>query len=1207
MTIDNTTSLIIVLKSTTDLERDGRFIRFSNNFNLNTIRDLIAEKLSIIGSTADIQLWNSDGKLIETLDEIKSQEVVYVDHKQKIKDIIPSPPRLPFVGNLYEMLPNLFEGWMRQFENLGPLVKVDFLGRTFVGTNSPVYAEIFAKESEYFTKKAGATSLKEIKEFARQGLFTTDTEDIDWKLAHKLLIPSFSPRAIYQKDMGELTQQTIRILEQFEPEEPVEILDWTTNLTFQTIGRIGFGYDFNLLSSRDQPPNDFIEAMSYCLKLSVQRFQQAQFIKSLPIEANRKFDRCVKLMHDTVDSVIAKRKASPNAKDMERDLLGYMLNARDENQLGLSDENIRDQVVTFLIAGHDTTANTIAWAIYELSRNPDIQAKVLQEIADNHITHTEIPSSKQISNLKYMHQVLKEVLRMYPPIRSLGRYCKQDCILPGGYRLQKGTSVSIQVYSLHHNEDIYPNHTRFDPDRWTPEEEQKRSRSAWLPFSTGPRGCIGMSFALQEAKTVLAMLLHRFDFLHNGPPIRYDPKMATMKPLDFFVNIHPRVNFPEPSSSSNNVSDSKKPKAETDAAAVMPVLAASCNQIDLPPITFLYGTQTSTAQDYANQLANQAKNFGFGKVTLCEMDSWKILKQDRLVSESNSKHLDKELVVICTATYNGQPPDSAEKFDRWIDAKVKEDNHSRLLNGFSFAVFGLGNKNWRTYQHFPIKVTNHLEELGADRFFSNGEGNADTDMDAQFSEWCAHFWTYTLDSYGIKASESKPILPAFASAIANHKSVVEVKFIEPSNKEALQAAEINYYGEPKAVLHTNRELQKEGSPRSTRHLEIDISQLAPVGDKGLLYNPGDHLEIMPENEPITVEAIALNFGWNLDSAFEINQETISSVSPRSLANNIKGSCSIRNMLTYYADISSPPSRAVLSCFSSQLKVVAPDTAAAFEALLIPEYDHQDPYSEFVKKHRTLLDLQKAYPQVNTLDLSQFLASVLVIQPRRYSIACSPLVYPRSAHLAVSVVDELVNDKHYKGLASSFLRRSYNGTMLRASLKSSKSTFNMPSDPSIPLIMISAGTGLSPFRGFLQQRKAQINTGKKVGETILFFGCRNKDEDYIYQEELEQYVADNVLTELHVAFSRNCEQSPIRYVQHSITANAAKIWSLVCPLDTHTKPATIYICGSGNMNRDVHLAFCNMAISVGMADNDKEAKQFIDKLAKDKRYMCDVWG
>ncbi|OBZ91307.1 hypothetical protein A0J61_00634 [Choanephora cucurbitarum] len=1208
MTTDNTTSLIVAFKGVTDIERDGRIIRFGNGANLDTIRGLIAEKLSIAGGIADIQLLDSNGELIETVDAARDQQVVYVDHKQKIKDVIPGPTRLPFVGSLYEMLPNLTEGWMRQFEKFGPLVQVDLLGRIIVGTNSPAYAELFAKESEYFTKKVSATGLNEVKAFGRQGLFTTDTDEMDWKLAHKLLMPAFSPRAIkvYQKEMGEIAQQTIRILEQFKPEEPVEIIDWTTNLTFETIGRIGFGYDFNLLTSRNQPPNDFIEAMGYCLKQSIQRIQQAQFIKSLPIEANRKFDRSIKLMHDTVDRVIAERKASPDAKDMEKDLLGYMLNARDENQLGLSDENIRDQVVTFLIAGHDTTANTLAWALYELHRNPDIQAKILQEIADNHITHTELPSSEQISNLKYMHQVLKEVLRMYPPVRVLGKYCKQDCIVPGGYRIKEGTAVSIQVYSLHHNEEVYPDHNRFDPDRWTPEEEQKRSRFAWLPFSTGPRGCIGMAFALQEAKTVLAMLLHRFNFRYDGPPVQYDPKMATTKPMNFFMNIHPRTDFPEPSSEAT---EAKKAAAtETKSVAPsMPVLAASRADVDLPPITFLYGTQTGTAQDYANQLANQAKSFGFGQITLCDMDKWKILQQGKFVSEDKSKRLDKELVVVCTATYNGQPPDSAEKFDQWLDAKIKEENHENILKGLSFAVFGLGNKNWRTYQHFPIKVTNSLEELGAERFFSNGEGDANTDMDAQFSEWCAHFWTHTLDCYGIAASESKPVLPASASAGANQKSVVEVKFINPNNKEAWEAAANNHYGEPKAVLHTNRELQKEGSPRSTRHIEIDISQLTPVGDKDHLYNAGDHLEIMPENDSTTVEAIALNFGWILDSAFEINEESLANVSPRSLANNIKGPCSIRNMLTYYADVSSPPSRAVLSCFSSQLKLIAPDTAATFEALLTPNSDKQDPYPGFIKKHRTLLDLQLAYPQVNRLDLGQFLASVPVIQPRRYSIASSPLAYPRSAHLTVGVVDDVVNEKHYKGLASSFLRRGQDGTLLRASLKSSKSTFSMPSDPSVPLIMISAGTGFSPFRGFLQERKAQIDAGTNVGETVLFFGCRNKDEDYIYREELEQYAADNVLSQLYVAFSRNREQSPVRYVQHSLTANAAKVWSLICPSDANTKPAAVYICGSGSMSRDVRRTFCNMAISFGMAANDEEAETFIDKLTEEKRYMCDVWG
>ena len=148
--------------------------------------------------------------------------------------------------------------------------------------------------------------------------------------------------------MGVITQQSIKVFDQFTSEEPVEILDWTTNITFETIGRVGFGHEFKLLSDRNQPPNNFIEAMGYCLKQSIQRMQQAQFIKSLPIEANRKFDESIKLMHSVVDKVIVERKNSPDAKDMEKDLLGYMLNARDEHNLGLTDENIRDQVVTFV-------------------------------------------------------------------------------------------------------------------------------------------------------------------------------------------------------------------------------------------------------------------------------------------------------------------------------------------------------------------------------------------------------------------------------------------------------------------------------------------------------------------------------------------------------------------------------------------------------------------------------------------------------------------------------------------------------------------------------------------------------------------------------------------------------------------------------------------------------------------------------------------
>ena len=98
-----------------------------------------------------------------------------------------------------------------------------------------------------------------------------------------------------------------------------------------------------------------------------------------------------------------------------------------------------------------------------------------------------MPSNEQISSLKYTYQVLKEVLRLYPPVRALGKYCKEDCIVPGGYRVKADTNCAVMVFSMHHNPKIYPDPYKFDPDRWTPEEEQKRSRFAWLPFSTGPR------------------------------------------------------------------------------------------------------------------------------------------------------------------------------------------------------------------------------------------------------------------------------------------------------------------------------------------------------------------------------------------------------------------------------------------------------------------------------------------------------------------------------------------------------------------------------------------------------------------------------------------------------------------------------------------------------------------------------------------------
>ncbi|KAI8149551.1 cytochrome P450 [Fennellomyces sp. T-0311] len=1204
MSENTTTSLIVVLEGT-DIEKDGRIIVFGSGANLNTVRGLASEKLAIPGTIPqeDILLRNSSGKLLEGIDEVRNQQVVNVSLRQQITDVIPGPRKLPFIGSVRELLPDMTKGWTRMFQTYGPLVNINFIGTELYGTNDPAIAELFVKESEYFTKKIGL-GLDEIKAFGGQGLFTTDTDDDDWKLAHKLLMPAFSPRAIkaYLHEMGVIAMETIKTLEQYSSDEPVEILDWTTRLTFETIGRTGFGYDFGLLGSKDAPPHPFIEAMAYCLVHAIARTKQMQFVKRLPLEQNKKFDRSIKLMNDIVDQVIKERKESPEATDMNKDLLGFMLNARDEHNLGLTDENIRYQVVTFLIAGHDTTANTLAWTLYELSRNPEVETRMLQEIANVGITYDKVPTYEQVSELKYMHRVLKETLRKYPPVRVLGKYCKKDCILPGGYRMKAGSRASVQVYHMHHNPKVYPDPEKFDPDRFTPEEEQKRSRFGWLPFSTGPRSCIGMAFALQEAKVVLAMLLHRFKFFYDGPEIGFDSDLPTTKPDNFFVKIQPRTDFPEPSTDSA-VNNTKPPRPAAPKVAVpnpdgmAKHIASQASTAELPSVTFLFGTQTGTAQDYASQLASQARAFGFKDVKLSEMDQWEVLKAGKYEPKKSGV---QDLVVVVTATYNGQPPDSAEHFDKFITAKANEPHHEKLMHKLKYAVFGVGNKNWRTYQVFPRKVSDSLEEFGAEQLFLTGEGNADKDIDADFNEWCAHFWLTTLSKYGLSVPENQSMVPAASASV--EKAPVKVNFINPNDQIKWNEAQSNHYGDYNSRILVNKELQQPGSGRSTRHIELDISSLIPLTDNGNLYEAGDHLEVMPENDAKVVQAVALNFGWVLDSVFEVDRESIKDVSPRSLAASIRGPCTVRNALTYYADLSSPPTRTMLSIFAEQLSKASPETAETFRGLIMPDSTE---YPAFIEKNRTLLELQKNYPQVNQLDIGQFLSAVGIMQPRRYSIASSPLSHPKKAHLTVGVVHDVLKDgREFYGLASSYLSRTPDKN-IRAALKSSKSTFGLPSDPSVPIIMIAAGTGLSPFRGFLQERAYQRQEGdKSIGQCVLFFGCRRSDQDFIYGDELNGYVDSGVLSSLHVAFSRQNE--PVKYVQHQLLANATEVWALLNGSDGQP-PASVYVCGAGNMSRDVRRTFNNMAKSFGAAHTDEEADDFIQKLLDEGRYNEDVWG
>ncbi|ORX78656.1 hypothetical protein K493DRAFT_321183 [Basidiobolus meristosporus CBS 931.73] len=931
--------------------------------------------------------------------------------------------------------------------------------------------------------------------------------------------------------------------------------------------------------------------MSFCMTQLRTRSSRSQYWKKLPIWSNYKFDENMDLMKNIVDEVITQRKKDPSASGNTSDLLGFMLEARDKTTgEKLSDSVIRDQVVTFLIAGHETTSNTLSWCLYLLARHPAVLNKVLQEVVNAGITGNEPPTGAQVSQLKYIGQVLKETLRMYPPVSAILKYCTKDCVLPFGYKIEKDTAAQISIYSLHHNPKVWPEPEVFNPDRFSPAEEAKRSQYAWLPFSTGPRACIGMQFALQEAKIILAIILSKFEFhLMDDEPVHYSSSAPTMKPENLYMKVTHRTELPK--ATSQPPSDSSTPRTELTAPLNAEKLPLSDN---LPKLTILFGSNMGLSEEYANKVAKSAVDLGFKDAQALPLDEWDVLKTGKYEEQEIKDEKERPIVFVITSTYNGLPPDNAQDFDKFISAKREKADEP--LKGLRYTVFGCGNKQWRTYQAFPAKVDEALGRLGADQIFPAGAGNADGDIDADFLEWIAKMYTSLLGDLGMEGSK----LSSLGSTTSQDPTVgVSLRYISPEHQSEVKNAQNNINDSPQARIITNRELQHfEKSHRSTRHIEVELPE-------GTEFQAGDHLEISPENDADLVEKIALSFGYALEAAFEVNIENAKSLSSRSLAAVIKGPCTIRNALTYYADLLAAPSRQFLGVCVSAISEEYPELEKDYlEKICQTGEEGNRVYGCFIKKNRTLLDLIQNYPMIKKLDFLAFLCAMPVMSKRRYSIASSPYVTKNIAHVCVGVVEDVGEEnKVYNGLCSSFLARSEPGSNIRASVIPAKAVFHLPEDPAIPVIMVCAGTGIAPFRGFLEERQHNgFKSIKKGGKsnTHLFFGCRSPEHDYIYQDELEGFVNDGTLDGLHLTFSRIGNAR--KYVQHELLSAASLIWDLL-----HNQKGAFYICGSASgMAKDVSVTLLSIIKQIG-GMNDQEANEYFQKLQADGKYNEDVWG
>jgi cytochrome P450 len=254
-------------------------------------------------------------------------------------------------------------------------------------------------------------------------------------------------------------------------------------------------------------------------------FWSTKLETSLPLPANRRFWRALRELDTVVYQIIAERRQT---RRDESDLLSMFLAARDdETGAGMTDRQLRDEVVTMLLAGHETTSLLLSWTYYLLSQHPGARRSIEDEV-DREIGNGR-PTFAHIDRLTFTRRVLEESLRLYPPAWGFSRRALGDDEL-GGYRIPKGSLVFLIPFVVHRRPKLWPDPDRFDPGRFAPEHESTRPRFAYIPFGGGPRGCIGNQFAMLEAQLIVATIAQRYRIeLVPDQDIRPEP-LITLRP-----------------------------------------------------------------------------------------------------------------------------------------------------------------------------------------------------------------------------------------------------------------------------------------------------------------------------------------------------------------------------------------------------------------------------------------------------------------------------------------------------------------------------------------------------------------------------------------------------------------------------------------------------------------------------------------------------
>jgi cytochrome P450/NADPH-cytochrome P450 reductase len=953
---------------------------------------------------------------------------------------IPTPRGLPIVGNGLQVP---VEGTHRFFADLAAqhpdgIYRLNLAGRHVVFVHDPDLVAEVCDETRFY--KPIDPPLAHVRDFAGDGLFTAREEEEVWGQAHRILLPAFSQRSMkaYFPQMLEIAGNLVTA---WSGRPEVDVSDDMTRLALDTITLAGFGQQFRSFEQAELHP--FLQAMGSALTEAMNRTRQLPMVTGLKKRADAAYKSDIAVMQDTVDEVIRARRASG---EKANDLLGLMLEASDPlTGARLSDENIRNQVLTFLIAGHETTSGTLSFALHHLMRNPHVLAQAYAEI-DRILPGDTVPTYELIMKLDVIPRILDETLRLHSPITAIGLASREATTLGGRWDIPAHQKVAVILKPLHTHPKAWSDPETFDIERWLPEAKAQHHPHAYKPFGNGERACIGRQFALTEARLALAMLLQRFAISDPAGHRLHIKQTLTIKPDGFRLRVRPRLAH-ERLSFGETVEETSE-TAEVQASGVR--------------LRVAYGSNLGTSEDLAQQLADRARRSGFD-VTVQTLD------------ELAAGLPTEGLLAVVTSSYNGKAPDNAQAFDDL-------DIPAGALDSVRFAVLGNGNTQWATYQAYPRRVFDKLAAAGARPIVDRGETDASADFDGMAQTWLNGLWNALAAEFGAAAQAGggpryrvevlgeDQIRPAVVSAQAHPVMIMSVEEL---------------VGDPAGLWDFSREAPRPGVKAITVQLP-----------DGIAYSAGDHLAVYAKNDAELVDWALHTLRVSRDLVIRLGQD---GERPTGLPIGVPVTAGL--LLTEFVELQEPATR-------GQIAVLAEHTGCPWTTRQLTAWTTSaDLYAdEILAKRVSVLALLERFPAVE-LPFAVFLELVGTIKPRFYSISSSPAVDPSLVTITVGLVDgpSRTGNGRYRGMCSQYLARLSPGDVFYGHVRVPAPPFRLPEDPATPMILIGPGTGFAPLRGFLQERARTAGSGP----VKLFYGCRHPEHDWLYRSEMEQWAADGV--------------------------------------------------------------------------------------------------